>query len=115
MSKEEDIIDEISVFLEEQKGYLERLKLSFEYIKYRNITRRSEIEGLLDAVLSIIQTDDDVKLYTDICLYYHAIDKEAAKAYAKYYLEMYEDDTVIKEIEKVENNINKYKKEKINL
>ena len=99
MDKREKVfIEKIKEFMEMQDDYLEMMEEAFEFIRYRNITRASEIERLLDTVLGMIQTDETNDLYTRICLYYHAIDREAAMDYAQFYLEMYDDDSVIRKI-----------------
>lgn len=108
--RESAFIEKIKEFMEVQDDCVERLEESFEFIRYRNITRRSEIERLLDKVLSMMPTDKTVDLYTRICLYYHSIDKEAAMDYAQYYLEMYDDDSVIRKIIDVEENMRRMKK-----
>ena len=108
MSKREDIfIEKIKEFEKIQDDYLEIIEESFEFIRSRNITEKSEIERLLNIVLSMMQTDKTIDLYTRICLYYHAIDKESAMDYAQYYLDMYNDDSVIREIINVEKQIKK--------
>ena len=99
MDKREKVfIEKIKEFMEMQDDYLEMMEEAFEFIRYRNITRSSEIERLLDMVLGMIQTDKTNDLYTRICKYYHAIDREAAMDYAQFYLEMYDDDSVIRKI-----------------
>lgn len=108
----EDIVSTASILIEEQKKYLDIWEEYFEFIKYRNITRVSEIEHLLDSILSMFQTNETLDLYTRVCLYYHAIDKEGSRNYANFYLEMYDDDRVIKEINKIdkERKMKKYGK-----
>ncbi len=106
----EKIVIAAREIIEGQNGYLNYLEEYFEFIRYRNITRRSEIERLLDTVLGMIQTDETMDLYTRICLYYHAIDRESAMDYAQYYLEMYNEDNVIREVMKTEREIKKYAK-----
>ena len=106
----EEIVNFVKELKDMQSAYLKELEEYFEFIKYRNITRVSEIEHLLDAVLGAIQTDGALELYIRICSYYHCIDKEGAMDYAKYYLEIYGDDTVVRELEKIERKIKKHKK-----
>jgi len=109
----DDIVSAASILMEEQKKYFGIWEEYFEFIKYRNITRVSEIEHLLDSILSMFQTTETLNLYTRVCLYYHAIDKDGAMDYANFYLEMYDDDSVIKEINKIERErkMKKYGKE----
>ena len=95
-----------------QKPYLKLLEEGFEFIKYRNITRKSQIEKLLDDIFNMFQTNETLDLYTRVCLYYHAIDKEAARDYANFYAELYEDDTVLNEINKIEERMKNYGKSK---
>ena len=104
----EELVNSISDYMQMQDRYLEYLEEYFEFIKYRNITRVSEIEHLLDTVLSMVQTDKTKDLYIRICKYYHAIDREGASDYAKFYFEMYEDDTVVKEINDLEKRVRGY-------
>ncbi len=108
--REKAFIEKIKEFMEVQDDYLNYLEEYFDFIRYRNITRNSEIEHLLDIVLGMIPTDKTVDLYTRICLYYHAIDRQCAMEYAQFYLEMYNDDTVIREVMKTEREIKKYAK-----
>lgn len=104
------IVEEFEGFKELQDFNLMRLEQYFEVIKYRNIIRKSVIEKLLDEVLSMIQTDKTKDLYTRVCLYYHAIDKQDAMEYAQFYLEMYNDDSIIKKIREEEIKVKKRKK-----
>ena len=112
MKEEKEMLDEIvnvvDGLIERQKPYLEYLEECFEFIKYRNITRVNQIERLLDDIFNMFQTNETLDLYTRVCLYYHTIDKVAARDYAKFYLDLYEDDTVLNEINKVEGRIKKY-------
>lgn len=111
MDKREKVfIEKIKEFMEMQDDYLEMMEEAFEFIRYRNITRSSEIERLLDMVLGMIQTDKTNDLYTRICKYYHAIDRDGANDYAQFYLEFYDDDSVIRELRKMEKEIKKYEK-----
>ena len=115
MDKEE-LINRISSLIQNQielqKGYLDLLEESFAFIKYQNITRESQIERLLDEVLNMFQTEEVRELYTRICLYYHAINRETAKDYANIYLELYEDDSILKKIEEIEMEMKSYGKSK---
>ena len=115
MDKEE-LINSISSLIQNQiefqKGYLDLLEESFAFIKYRNITRESQIERLLDEVLNMFQTEEVRDLYTRICSYYHTINREAARDYANIYLELYEDDSILKKIEEIEMEMNSYGKSK---
>ena len=108
----DDEIDEIvriaKDIIDSQKPYLEYLEEEFEFIKYRNITRERQIEQLLDNVLSLLPTNGTLDLYIRICKYYHAINKEASRDYARFYAEIYEDDTVVNEINKLDERIKKY-------
>lgn len=105
------IAEEFEGFKELQDFNLMQLEQCFEVIKYRNITKSSVIEHLLDQLLSMIQTNKTRDLYSRICIYYHAINMEAAMEYAQYYLDFYNDDTVIKKIINKDNRIKKLKKE----
>ncbi len=106
----EKIIIAARELIEGQKNCLNYLEESFEYIRYRNITRVSEIEYLLDSILSMFQTNETLDLYIRVCSYYHAFDKEGAMEYAQFYLDMYNDDRVIREIRKIEKEIKVYAK-----
>ena len=106
----DEIVNAIKEIIDSQKGYLNILEEYFMFIKYRNITRISEIEHLLDNVLSMFQTDETIDLYIRICKYYHAIDRDGANDYAQFYLEFYDDDSVIRELRKMEKEIKKYEK-----
>lgn len=88
----EKIIMNVKEVIDSPSGYLNYLEEPFEFIRYRNITRKSERERLLDTVLEMIPTVDIVDLYMRICSYYHAINRDATMDYAQYYLEMYDDD-----------------------
>lgn len=103
------IAEEYRGLKELQDWYLMQLEQYFNVIKYRNITGKSVIEHLLDEVLSMMPTDDTENLYIRACLYYHAIDRQAAMEYAQFYLEMYNDDTVIKKIREEEIKMKKLK------
>ena len=101
----EEITKLAEELIESQRPYLESLKETFEFIKYRNITRESQIERLLDDILSLLQTKETLDLYIRVCEYYFSINREAAIEYAKIYLDMYEDDTVLNKIRKLDVNI----------
>ena len=47
----EKIVMAARELIEGQKGYLNYLEESFDFIRYRNITRKREIEPLLDSVV----------------------------------------------------------------
>ena len=96
--------------IEGQKDDLHYLEESFEFIRYRNITKVSEILLLLDRILNMFQTNKTLDLYIRVCSYYHAFDKEGAMEYAQFYLDMYNDDRVIREIRKIEKEIKVYAK-----
>ena len=111
MDKNKEIfVEKIREYLKVQNDYLNYLEEHFEFIRYRNITKISEIEHLLDIVLGMFQTSETMDLYTRICLYYHAIDRQGAMEYAQFYLEMYNDDRVIREVMKIERLIKRYEK-----
>ena len=104
------IVEEFEGLKELQDWYLMKLEQFFAVIKYRNITRSSVLEHLLDEILSMMATDETIDLYSRVCLYYHAIDKQAAMEYAQYYVDFYDDDTVIRKIREEELKIKKYSK-----
>ncbi len=108
----DDEIDEIvriaKNIIDSQKPYLEYLEEEFEFIKYRNITRIKQIEILLDNIFNMFQTNEVKDLYIRVCKYYHAIDKEASRDYARLYAEVYEDDIVVNEINSLDERIKKY-------
>lgn len=106
----EKIVMAARELIEGQKGYLNYLEEYFDFISNRDTTRKSEIEDLLDIVLNMFQTNETLDLYIRICSYYHAIDRENAMEYAQFYLDMYYDDRVIREIRKIEKEIKVYAK-----
>lgn len=106
--RETTFIGKIKDFMEVQNDCFEMMEEYFEFIRYRNITKKGDIERLLDTILGMSQTNKTTDLYTRVCLYYHAIDKEAAMDYAQYYLEMYNDDTVFRKVIDTEKQLKLY-------
>ena len=62
-----ELLEEIKKIITLQKPYLDLLEDNFAFIKYRNISRISEIESLLDKIFSMIQTSETLDLYTRVC------------------------------------------------
>ena len=81
---------------------LELFEKNFEIIKSKDVIDCNEIVHLLNQMLDMEQTIESKNLYLRICLYYRAIDKEMAMEYAQFYLDTYNDDSVILKIKENE-------------
>lgn len=81
---------------------LELFEKNFEIIKSKDVIDCNEIVHLLNQMLDMEQTDQVRSLYTEMCLYYRTIDKEMAMEYAQFYLDTYNDGSVILKIKENE-------------
>ena len=74
---------------------LRMLEKAFGIMKSEGITNTSQIVCMLNQMLDMEQTDQVRSLYIEMCLYYRTIDKEMAMEYAQFYLDTYNDESVI--------------------
>lgn len=81
---------------------LELFEKNFEIIKSKDVIDCNEIVHLLNQMLDMEQTIESKNLYLRICLYYRTIDKEMAMEYAQFYLDTYNDGSVILKIKENE-------------
>lgn len=88
----EDIKNIINQTINDQEILVINLKIKINYIIDNKIINDQLLEGILEQLLNLFQTDEVFKLFTKLCKYYYKYNQDLINDYIAIYNDMYLDD-----------------------
>ena len=91
----DDLKNEIDNIISIQKIIVLDISKKIDYIILNKIVNDNYIEKIFDELLNLFPTDDIIKLYKRLAIYYYKFNSELVCDYISYYNEMYLEDNEI--------------------